>query len=70
MILFIMKMKFQSFVLLSISFASLLFLVYVKRSFDWLLGLEQQQIVKLSPSEAIEEELEKVYHIMIDESVL
>ena len=63
MILFIMKMKFQSFVLLSISFASLLFLVYVKRSFDWLLGLEQQQIVKLPPLEAIEEELEKVtYH--------
>ena len=62
MILFIMKMKFQSFVLLSISFAALSFLVYVKRSFDWLLGLEEKQIVKLPPLEAIEEELTQVHH--------
>ena len=60
MILFIMKMKFQSFVLLSISFATLLFLVYVKRSFDWLLGIEEKEIVKLPPLEVLEDEFKMV----------
>ena len=46
--------------LLSISFATLLFLVYVKRSFDWLLGIEEKEIVKLPPLEAIENEFKMV----------
>jgi len=59
--LFLLRMKFQAFVIMLIAFAGLLFLIYVKRTFDWVVGLEEEipEIVE-SVDEALAREVSKV----------
>eukprot|EP00092_Neocalanus_flemingeri_P058058 GFUD01069121.1.p1 GENE.GFUD01069121.1~~GFUD01069121.1.p1 ORF type:complete len:372 (+),score=73.69 GFUD01069121.1:386-1501(+) len=61
MILFLLRMKFQAFVILLIAFSGLLFLLYVKWTFDWLLDLDdhETQIVE-SIDEAIVREISEI----------
>jgi len=59
--IFLLRMKFQAFVIMLIAFAGLLFLLYVKRSFDWLVGLEEEvpEIVE-SVDQAIAREVAQI----------
>jgi len=52
MILFLMRMKFQAFVIMLLAFVGLMFLMYIKWTFDWLLGQDDH---KLEVIESVEE---------------
>merc|ERR1711983_106907 len=57
-----MKMKFYNLVLLTTAFVALLFLYYVKKSFDWLIGLEEEVIPIDPPEIAIVKEMQMIKH--------
>jgi len=55
--LFLLRMKFQAFVILFLSFSGLLFLIYVKRTLDRIIGMEDQKPeVQMSIEETITHE--------------
>jgi len=55
-----MKMKFYNLVLLTTAFVALLFLYYVKKSFDWLVGWEEEVIPIEPPEIAIVKEMQMI----------
>jgi len=59
--LFLLKMKFQAFVIMLIAFAGFMFLLYVKQTFDWIVGLEDQETeIVESVDEAIDREVSQI----------